>query len=232
MGRGLYAAVVIIDNDHGRRWGHRYHHRRSMVVVVGQSSSNQHRLWSSLSLVVVVVERVRSTLTKHEDAHKHGGRGTANRRLDHILDRLLVHLFFGVEVVLANLDGETAVFIIVVIRDSRFVGVIPAVTPSLAPGLKGLKVCARHKSLTRIALASASTSSHSGVKSRSSDRLLNQQIDRIDRGRSVFARSVLPLVGSHSCRSRSRSKSMGLNKLKQYGQAMVDNWPWPGGHLM
>ena len=105
LGRGLYATVVIIDNDHGRRWGHRCHHRRSMVVVAGQSSSNQHRLWSSSSSAVVVVERVRSALTKHEDAHKHGGRGTANRRLDRILDRLLVHLFFEVEVVLANLIG-------------------------------------------------------------------------------------------------------------------------------
>ncbi len=27
MGHGLYAAVVIIDNDHGRHWGHHYHHR-------------------------------------------------------------------------------------------------------------------------------------------------------------------------------------------------------------
>ena len=80
MGRGLYAAVVIIDNDHGRRWG--------------QSSSNQHRLWSSSLSAVVIVDRVRSALTNHEDAHKHGGRGTADRRLDRILDRLLVHLFF------------------------------------------------------------------------------------------------------------------------------------------
>ena len=149
MGRGLYAAVVIIDNDHGRRWGHSCHHRRSMVVMAGQSSSNQHRLWSSSSSAVVVVERVRSALTKHEDAHKHGGRGTANRCLDRILDRLLVHLFFEVEVVLANLDGETAVFIVVVIRDSQFVGVIPAVSSSLAPGLKGLIVRAGHHSLKR-----------------------------------------------------------------------------------
>ena len=149
MGRGLYAAVVIIHNDHGRRWGHRCHHQRFMVVVAGQSSSNQHRLWSSSSSAVVVVERVRSALTKHEDAHKHGGRGTANRRLDRILDRLLVHLFFEVEVVLANLIEV----------------VPPAVAQSLAPGLKGLKVHMRHKSLTRIVLASACTSSHSRVKS-------------------------------------------------------------------
>ena len=192
MGRGLYVAVIIIDNDHGRRWGHCYHHRRSMVVVAGQSSSNQHRLWSLLSSVVVVVERVRSALTKHEDAHKHGGRGTANKRLDHILDCLLVHPFFGVEVVLANLDGEIAIFIVVVIRDSRFVEDIPAVAPSLAPGLKGLKVRARHKSLTCIELASVSTFSHSGVKSRSSDKLSNQRNDRIDQGRLVFMQSILP----------------------------------------
>jgi hypothetical protein len=104
------------------------------------------------------------------------------------------------------------------------------VTPSLALGLKGLKVRVGHKSLTRIALACASSSSHSGVKSRSSDRLSNQRIDSINRGRSVFAQSVSPLVRSHSCWSRSRSKSMGLNKLKQGGHTIVDNWPWPGGH--
>jgi hypothetical protein len=58
MGRGFYVAVVIIDNDHGRRWGHHCHHRRSMVVMAGRSSSNQHRLWSSsssTSTVVIVV---------------------------------------------------------------------------------------------------------------------------------------------------------------------------------
>ena len=174
MGRGLYAAVVIIDNDHGRRWGHRCHHRRSMVVVAGQSSSNQHRLWSSSSSAVVVVERVRSALTKHEDAHKHGGRGTANRRLDRILDRLLVHLFFEVEVVLANL-----------------VGVIPAVAPSLAPGLKGLIVRAGHKSFSRIALASWSSSSSHGGSSRGlmiDDYRINESIESIEVGRSSRGR--------------------------------------------
>ena len=59
MGRGLYFPVVIIDDDHGRRWGHYCHHQRSMVAVAGWSSSNQHRLGSSLSststVVIVVV---------------------------------------------------------------------------------------------------------------------------------------------------------------------------------
>ena len=53
---------------------------------------------------------------------------------------------------------------------------------------------------------------------------------RIDESIEVGLRAVVALVRSQRCRSRSRSKSMGLNKLKQYGQAIVDNWPWPGGH--
>ena len=55
---------------------------------------------------------------------------------------------------------------------------------------------------------------------------------RIDESIEVGLRAVVALVRSQRCRSRSRSKSMGLNKLKQYGQAIVDNWPWPGGHSM
>ena len=104
-------------------------------------------------------------------------------------------------------------FIVVVIRNSQFVGVIPAVAPILAPSLKGLIVRAGHHSLKRIALASwSSSSSHSG-SSRGlmiDDYRINESIESIEVGRSVFARSVLPLVRSHSCRSRSRSKSMGL----------------------
>ena len=98
MGRGLYAAVIILSALGSSLSSSTIHGRRGR-----SASSNQHRLWSSSSSAVVVVERVCSALTKHEDAHKHGGRGTANRRLDRILDRLLVHLFFEVEVVLANL---------------------------------------------------------------------------------------------------------------------------------
>ena len=53
---------------------------------------------------------------------------------------------------------------------------------------------------------------------------------RIDRSIKVGLRTVVALVRSQRCRSRSRSKSMGLNKLKQGGHTVVDNWPWPGGH--
>ncbi len=53
---------------------------------------------------------------------------------------------------------------------------------------------------------------------------------RIDESIKVGLHAVVVLVRFQCCRSRSRSKSMGLNKLKQYGQAIVDNWPWPGGH--
>jgi len=55
MGCGLYVVIVIIDDDHGWRWGHHCHHRQSMVVVAGWSSSNQHRLWSLSSLTSTVV---------------------------------------------------------------------------------------------------------------------------------------------------------------------------------
>ena len=53
---------------------------------------------------------------------------------------------------------------------------------------------------------------------------------RIDESIEVGLRAVVALVRSQRCRSRSRSKSMGLNKLKHSGHTGVDNWPWPGGH--
>jgi len=43
---------------------------------------------------------------------------------------------------------------------------------------------------------------------------------RIDKSIEVGLCAVVALVRSQRCRSRSRSKSMGLNKLKQYGQAI------------
>jgi hypothetical protein len=125
-------------------------------------------------------------LIKHEDALKHGGRGTTNDGIDRILDRPRVSLFVGVgisRVTLADLDG---VVVVVVIRDSRIVGVVPAIAPSLAPGLEGLIVSARHQSLKRIALASWSSSSHNG-SSRGlmvDDYRINESIESIEVGRS------------------------------------------------
>ncbi len=78
---------------------------------------------------LVNLERLSSALIKHEDALKHGGRGTANSRLNRVLDRPHVHIFIEVEVGLvisADLDGEAAVFVVVVVRDSRVIRVIPA----------------------------------------------------------------------------------------------------------
>ena len=53
---------------------------------------------------LVIIERFRSALIKHEDALKHGGRGASNSCLDRI---------FVVGVVL----------VVVIIRDSQIVGV-------------------------------------------------------------------------------------------------------------
>ena len=47
---------------------------------------------------LVIVERLSSTLIKHEDALKHGGRGTANRHLDRILDHPRINLFVEVKI--------------------------------------------------------------------------------------------------------------------------------------
>jgi len=85
---------------------------------------------------LVIVERLSRALIKHEDALKHGGRGTTNDGIDRVLDRPRVSLFVEVgisRVTLADLDG--VIVVVVVIRDSRIVGVVPAIAPSLAPGL-------------------------------------------------------------------------------------------------
>jgi len=88
---------------------------------------------------LVIVEGFRHSFAKHEDAPEHKGRGTADGCLECIIDRLFVHLFiFEVVVALANLDDETAIFIVVV-TNSRVVGVITTGAPSTAPGLIGLK---------------------------------------------------------------------------------------------
>jgi len=150
---------------------------------------------------LVIVERLSSALIKHEDALKHEGRGAANRRLDRIIDRRLVHLFFEVGVVL--------VIVVVVVHDSRIVGVIPAVTPSLAPGLKGLIVRVGHIELMRIALASwSSSSSHTG-SSRGlmiDDYRINESIESIEVSRSSRGRycrsSGLTTVGRAAGQSR------------------------------
>jgi hypothetical protein len=54
-------------------------------------------------------------------------------------------------------------------------------------------------------------------------------IELTDRSGSVFARSsrlsgsMLPVA--------QQVKVNGSDKLKQGGHTVVDNWPWPGGHL-
>jgi len=161
---------------------------------------------------LVILERLSSALIKHEDALKHGGRGTANSRLDQVLDRPHIHLFIEVEVgqvILANLDGEAAVFVVVVVRDSQVIRVIPAVAPSLAPGLKDLIVRAGHHSLKRIALASWSSSfSHSG-SSRGlmiDDYRINKSIESVEVSRSLRGRycrlSGITAVGREAGQSR------------------------------
>jgi len=79
---------------------------------------------------LVVVEGIRRSVTKHEDGPEHGGSGTADGCLDRILDCLLLRSFvFEVDVALVNLNDVIAiiaVLFIVVVTDSRVVGVITA----------------------------------------------------------------------------------------------------------
>jgi len=93
------------------------------------------------------------------------------------------------------------------------VGVITTGALSTAPGLIGLprlKHLTGYKSFMRALLLA---SGHHGVGSRSGGQLSNRKIDR---GRSLRGRcAVVALVRSQRYWSRSRSKSMGLNKLKQ-----------------
>jgi hypothetical protein len=129
---------------------------------------------------LVIVERLSSALIKHEDALKHGGRGTTNDGIDRVLNHPHVSLFFKVRVsrvILADLDGV----VVVLTRDSRIVGVNPAIAPSLATGLKkGLISLASHRS---------SSSSHSGT----SRGLMIDDIEstnRSNRSRSVSLRAA------------------------------------------
>jgi hypothetical protein len=180
MGRGLYAAVVIIDNNHGWRWGHHCHHRRSMVVVAGWSSSNQHRLWSlssSTSTVVIIIvgincgQHCRWPWSSSSESSPRARR--ARRRASSACH-----------------------------------------ASNTSQGI--------YRSCGRCCLPLAIVESGRGLE-------VNYQIDELIK---VGLRAVVALVRSQRCRSHSRSKSMGLNELKQYGQAIVDNWPWPGGHSM
>jgi hypothetical protein len=152
------------------------------------------------TVVIIVVEGIRRSFAKHEDAPEHRGCVTADDCLDHILDCLLICLLVcEVVVALANLDDETAVVAVcfpVITSDSQVVGVITAGTPSMAPGLIGLKHLAGYK-LFMCALLTAS-----GHQSRRS-LVVNYQIDG---SIEVSLHAVVALVRSQRCRSRSWSK--------------------------
>jgi len=180
MGRGLYAAVIIIDNDHGRHWGHICHHRQSMVVVAGKSSSNQHRLWSSLSLTSTVVIIVVGINCGH------------HRRWPWSL----------------SLESSPRA------RRARRRASPACRTPNTS---RGISCSCGHCCLPRAIVESG--------RGLDVNYQINESIE-------VGLRVVVALVRSQRCRLRSRSKSKGLNKLKQYVQAIVDNWPWLGGHSM
>jgi len=180
MGCGLFAAVVIIDNDHGRRWGHHCHHRQSMVVVAGRSSSNQHRLWSSSSSTSTVVIIAIGINCGHHRRWPWSSSSESSPRA----------------------------------RQARRRASSACRASNTSRGIS--------RSCGRCCLPRAIVESGRGLE-------VNY---RIDKSIEVGLRAVVALVRSQRCRSRSRSKSMGLNKLKQYGQAIVDNWPWPGGHSM
>ena len=60
---------------------------------------------------LVVIEGIRRSVAKHEDAPEHGGRGTADGCLNGILDHLFVRsfVFKGVVALANNLNDVTAV---------------------------------------------------------------------------------------------------------------------------
>ena len=180
MGRGLYAAVVIIDKDHGRRWGHHCHHQRSIVIVAGRSSSNQHQLWSSSSSTSTVVIIIVGINCGHHHRWPWSSSSESSPRA----------------------------------RRARRQASSACHASNTSRGIS--------RSCGHCCLPRAIVESGRGLE-------VNYQINEsIEVGLPV----VVALVRSQRCRLHSRSKSKGPNKLKQYGQAIVDNWPWPGGHSM
>ena len=162
MGGGLYAAVVIIDNDHSRRLGHHCHHQRSMVVVAGRSLSNQHRLWSSLSSTATVVITIIGINCGHHHRWPWSSLLVSSPRASQARRRAS-----------SNCRASNTSRGI-----SRSRGCCCLPWAIVEPG-RGLEVNYR-----------------------------------IDESIEVGLRAVVALVRSQCCRLRSRSKSMGLNKLK------------------
>ncbi len=152
----------------------------------------RRRSSSTSTVVVVGINCGRRQLPALPSSAMVGGHGCCRNRQSSSV----------VVILIGQIESAKSLFISV--TDSLFVGVDAAVTPSAAPGIIGFPHIAGYQSIRHAPLWTAS--GHCGESGRGLVAV-NYQIDR---SIGVGLRAVIALVRSQRCRSRSRSKSMGL----------------------